>query len=154
MLMFDIWIANEDRHDKNLAVDNVAMPTKMVVFDHDMALFGGCGTVGIERLNQLQFTRLGVTGGTVTGGNRHCLLDEMKTAEHFDQWLERIATVPKHFIMSLCREAVRFGVASQAEADAAVEFLEFRKRNIGLLVEMNRDAFTGITEWKKPGELF
>lgn len=155
VLMFDIWIANEDRHDKNLAVDNVAAPKKMIAFDHDMALFGGSGeTVGADRLGELQFTRLGITGGTVTGGNRHCLLDEITTAEHFDPWLERIATVPKHFIASLCQEVVRVGVAAQPEADAAVEFLEFRKRNIGLLIEMSRDAFTGITEWKKPGELF
>ncbi|MGH7136016.1 MAG: hypothetical protein ACREHD_09765, partial [Pirellulales bacterium] len=37
VLLFDIWIANEDRHDANLLVDKVGAPGEMMVFDHDQA---------------------------------------------------------------------------------------------------------------------
>ena len=70
VMLFDILIANEDRHDENLVIDNVIKPSFMRVFDHDQALFGGGGNLaGTNRLTQLH-DRLGVSGGVITGGNR------------------------------------------------------------------------------------
>ena len=40
LLIFDIWIANCDRHRKNFSVDFLTKPPQMNVFDHSHALLG------------------------------------------------------------------------------------------------------------------
>ena len=102
VLFFDILIANADRHDENLLVDNGLKPKRMIVFDHDQSLFGGGGSLrGQERLDAIM-TRLGVSGGPVTSGNRHCLLDGANTREYFGEWLKRIGSLPDWFIEDVC----------------------------------------------------
>jgi len=50
LLIFDILITNSDRHAGNLAVDVLANPPKMTVFDHSHALFGYHAGLGQQRL--------------------------------------------------------------------------------------------------------
>ena len=40
IVLFDVLIANCDRHDDNLVVDNDIAPREIYVYDHDIALFG------------------------------------------------------------------------------------------------------------------
>ncbi len=86
IVVFDVLIANPDRHDENLAVDRTDTPKDMRVYDHDVALFGNVAGKGIQRLNEMQ-SRLGITGSTMTGGNRHVFLDSITTNEHFEPGL-------------------------------------------------------------------
>lgn len=151
VVMFDIWIANEDRHDTNLVVDNVLNPTSMQVFDHDQALFGGFHVAGRERFVKLR-NRLGITGGTITGGNRHCLLDAMTSDEYITKWANRICLVPDYFIEKLCWDMECRGLIDDQDAKDAVEFLHYRKHHLELLIEQNRSEFTRIAQWK-PGRL-
>ena len=102
--MFDVWIANSDRHDKNAAVDNLVKPTAMQVYDHDCALFGPFAGEGVKRLDAMQ-TRLGITGGPMTRGNRNIFLSAITTNSDFSVWLDRIRTVPHWFVKSLCDRA-------------------------------------------------
>ena len=43
LLLFDIWVANCDRHAENFSVDFLATPPVMNIFDHSHALFGYAG---------------------------------------------------------------------------------------------------------------
>ena len=78
LLLFDIWVANCDRHAGNFSVDSLAQPVQMSVFDHSHALFGYNAGQGEARLLDLR-ERLGVSGGSHTRGSRHCLLDVLPT---------------------------------------------------------------------------
>lgn len=110
VLLFDILIANNDRHDKNLCTDKGAAPTLMRVFDHDQALLGGNGAPrGIERLNVLR-NRLGIGGSRVTGGSGHCLLPVIDSQNHFPKWVKRIYSIPPWFIQDLCDYASDAGM--------------------------------------------
>lgn len=150
MLLFDIWIANEDRHDKNLLVDNVAEPTEMFVFDHDQALFGGMLSVGVDRLDKL-IDRLGVTGFTVTGGNQHVFLPHVTSRQFFNDWLGRISSVREWFIENVCQSARKIGLKKE-EADKAQEFLIYRSKNLQDIIRRHRVEFA-VTDWVRPGEL-
>ena len=104
ILLFDILVANSDRHAGNLKVDDLFAPSEIEVFDHDRAFFGVFKDDGVKRLQELD-NRLGVTGGPVTLGNRHCFLDEINTVDHLNYWLERIHVMADIFIRDVCDEA-------------------------------------------------
>jgi hypothetical protein len=97
LVLFDMLIANNDRHAKNFSVDFLQTPPRMSVFDHSHALFGHASGQGLARLTALR-DRLAISGGPVTSGNRHCLLDKIKTDDHFDHWYARIQSIPDHLI--------------------------------------------------------
>jgi hypothetical protein len=88
VMLYDIWIANEDRHDENLLVNNIALPTEMHVFDQDMALFGGVKYQGPER-TKLLLNHLGITGGDI-GGWRHIFLDLISDADDIYWWVQKL----------------------------------------------------------------
>lgn len=154
VLLFDILIANHDRHDENIAVDSNQKPKRMRVFDHEMALFGGFKdeAKGVERLDKL-WTRLGITSGPTTGGNAHCILKVIDTPKYFDEWIGRIGDIPDWFVREVCESSIGLGV-DKKQAKAAKEFLVYRKKNLTRIVEENRSEFEAIHEWKLPGELF
>lgn len=148
LLLFDILVANCDRHRKNFSVDFLASPPAMSVFDHSHALFGYVEGQGTLRLNDLR-DRLGVSGGSHTRGNRHCLLDAIATDRHFLTWLDRISALPDFLIQHLCHDAVGLGITG-GEADMAIAFLKHRRDNLRSIMETNRREFRGITQ----GSLF
>lgn len=153
VLLFDILIANEDRHDQNLVVDKVSRPKVMRVFDHDQALLGGGGKLkGVARLQKLTH-RLGVTGGTVTGGNRHCLLDVVSSTRHFPTWLQRIDDIPDWLINESCDAARGLGINNREAKDLA-ESLRIRRNTLPELIDKNRAEFTAIEQWSNPRNLF
>jgi hypothetical protein len=154
ILLFDILIANEDRHEENLVADNVSAPRQILVFDHDQALLGGSGRFkGRERLDTLEWRLgIGITGG-LTGGTGHCLLPYIDTAEHFEFWINRIEDVPQWLFNDACDMAVETGIGKDDAARAA-EFLYLRSRRLERIISMERRSFTSITVWPKFGGLF
>ncbi len=40
VLVFDVFIANSDRHDENIVVNDDLTPTELYLYDHDVALLG------------------------------------------------------------------------------------------------------------------
>ena len=146
IVLFDILVANCDRHDENLAVDDLQNPRGIQMFDHDVALFGCEKGGGIKRLNELQ-SRLGISGGSVSQGNRHVLLDHLTSTEHFGQWIDAIYGVPHSFVERMCKEATRFGI-TKAEADRATKFLNMRKADLRGIISRHGDEFKGIKTWK------
>jgi len=154
ILLYDILIANNDRHDENLVTDNVSAPRQILVFDHDQALFGGGGPVrGRERLETLQ-GRLGIgVAGGVTGGTGHCLLPYVTTAEHFGFWVDRIRGIPRWLFVDACGRAAETGIGKRDAARAA-KFLYYRSRHLEDMITSERNSFTSITTWPKFGGLF
>lgn len=149
LLLFDILVANCDRHAGNFAVDFLAAgDPQMSVFDHGHALFGFIDGQGAQRLTVLR-DRLGASGGSVTTGNRHCLLDVLNTSDHFVKWLDRIAALPDFFIEDRCRAALGLGIGD-SEASAAIDFLKFRRDNLRAVLNNHRPEFRGIVPWSLP----
>lgn len=100
--VFDAWIANSDRWDKNLAVDDTFKPRQMQLFDHGEALLG---TEGVERLERVKGS-LGITGKHPEEGYRHIFLDEIDTQQFMNEWIERIYFVPHSFMQRTCERAL------------------------------------------------
>lgn len=146
VLLFDILIANSDRHGRNLSVDFSSRPPAMNVFDHGHSLFGSIQGQAVARLEKLR-DRLAISAGSRTAGNRHCLLDQINTDAHFGHWLERIRLIPDYVIEDLCGELPGLG-SSKAEAVAACEFLKVRRLRMQQIVEGNKAEFTGIRSWR------
>jgi hypothetical protein len=146
VLLFDIFIANSDRHGRNLSVDFSSRPPKLNVFDHGHALFGSTAGQGVARLTKLK-DRLGTSAGSRTAGNRHCLIDQITTDAHFGHWIERIRLIPDYVIEDLCRELPGLG-CTRPEADAACEFLKYRRGRMSHIVEGHKSEFTAIPSWR------
>ena len=106
-----------------------------MVFDHDQALLA---SEGIGRLEELT-NSLGITGGTVTGGNRHCLLDYIADQTHFDTWLNRIDGIPSWFIDDICDKAQAYGL-SKAQAEFLKGFLKLRRTALSAILKSNADS--------------
>jgi hypothetical protein len=145
VLVFDIFVANEDRHDQNLAPDSRSNPKFLYVFDHDVALFGWKAQGGIQRMETLQ-DRLGVTGSTVTGGNRHCFIDLVSRERDLLDWIEKVRTIPEWFIKGVCEEGIGLGISAD-EAKAATQFLKYRRNELDSLVRKHKEEFKAVQKW-------
>jgi hypothetical protein len=153
IVFFDILVANPDRHEKNLAVDDVDNPSQLLVYDHDQALFGGGGDpFGIARLNTL-WERSGITGGVVTGGVECCLLQSIATVDYFDEWRDRVEDIPDWFVQDVCTEAIKVGI-DKRQAQRASEFLVHRKRTIRELVQSCKYVAPLTDTWRPARVLF
>lgn len=147
LLLFDVLIANSDRHWKNISVDFEQTPPAMRVFDHSHALFGIVKREGAARLKRME-TRLGITATQeqTQGNNRHFLLDCGLDTRMFPHWFERIASIPPFAIEDICRSAVGIGI-DELESKTAIEFLSDRRKRIRDLINANRSEFKGIKTW-------
>jgi hypothetical protein len=144
VVVFDILIANPDRHDENLLVDRVLKPSRMHVFDHDQALLGGEEGSGIARLDKLR-DRLGITGSSITGGTGHVLLPHIRESRHVYQWAKRVKCIPKWFIESVTSEAKSYGL-EKSLADRVADFLEYRCSGISRIIDAHRSEFS-VADW-------
>lgn len=153
ILLFDILVANCDRHDKNLTVDSLSKPNSIIVYDHDQALFGGGDPSlrGLDRLKALQ-GRLGISNAGVTGGNRHCLLDEMDSAEFISEWLGKIWSLPNWFIDEVCGSAQQYGLKPE-EVLAVSNFLRVRRDDIETILKNWSAEFSQVSDWPWKGAL-
>jgi len=142
ILLFDVLIANDDRHRYNIQTDSADNPKVIRIIDHDRALFGCLPKRGTDRLDSL-LNRLGTSGGSMTQGARNCLLSHITDKSHFEEWLSKIQSIPDWFIEETC--AVVRGVgATRKEVEAAVEFLTHRKNKLSEIVYNGKAEFTGI----------
>jgi hypothetical protein len=149
LLLFDIWVANCDRHAGNFSVDFYGAPPKMNIFDHSHALFGYAKGQGETRLMELR-DRLGISWTTNnpvdSGQHRHCLLDAVNDDGHFDFWLNRIRATPDFYIEDICRDAEPYGLTAQ-EVSIAIDFLKARRDNINQIISNNQAEFSAIQAW-------
>ena len=142
IVLFDVLIANSDRHTGNLKVDNPYDPKLVDVFDHDRALFGIQENNGKQRL-LMKRDQLGVTADGASRGNRHCFLDLIDDAKHFPAWTDRISEIPERFIREICVEACGLPI-NQDEALTAADFLIHRKKHLAKTVRDHEHEFRGM----------
>jgi len=138
IVLFDVLIANEDRHRFNLSLDVSRNPPQLTVFDHSHALFGHQNGLGIARL-------VGV--GDKLGIGTHCLLREINTDAFFGEWISRIRGLPNYLIDAICDATVPLGMITAGEAAAAKDFLKHRKGEIERIIRMNKAEFSAISHW-------
>lgn len=145
ILVFDVLIANSDRHDGNVVVNHDEQPTEIYLYDHDVALFGYFANEGKERLRDMR-GRLGITGKTPTGGNRHVFIDHFTSNRFFGEWCDRLSTIPSTFIERICGAATKYGI-TQSEGESAACFLKERRDNIRGILNRHGREFAGIPKW-------
>lgn len=152
LLLFDIWVANCDRHAANFSVDSLANPLQMNIFDHSHALFGYAAGQGETRLNALR-DRLGISWTSNhpvdSGQHRHCLLDAVNDDNYFAFWLNRIEVTPDFYIEEICKDASPYGLTAQ-EVTGAIDFLKARRDNMKEIISRNQPEFSSIQAWSLP----
>ncbi|MGO8766192.1 MAG: HipA family kinase [Limisphaerales bacterium] len=141
LILFDILIANDDRHRGNLNIDLSRSPPVMSVFDHSHALFGHVDGRGQERL------RGNMDAFFIGDPRRHCLLDAISTDKFFQEWMARIEGLPNYLIDHACEATVPLGMISVTESVVAKQFLKHRKEKIKEIVKSNKKEFTKISDW-------
>lgn len=140
ILLFDVWVANVDRHAQNILVNSRSAPTTVCSIDHDHALFGRiCSRhVGLERLVTVR-DQLGIERPT----HDHVLIKHFTTDADFPAWYDRIRSVPSARICELCEQCREYGLTAE-EAAAATDFLVHRQQNLPSIVANHRAAFVGM----------
>lgn len=145
VLLFDILVANCDRHPGNIKVDNPATPKWMRIIDHERALLGFHAKDGVNRLNEM-WDRLGVTAGPVSGGNRHIFLDATHNSEIIWEWVNKISQLPDWYIRETCEFVVGSGI-NKNECKHTIDFLRYRRDKIETLVADHKAEFSGVKKW-------
>jgi hypothetical protein len=149
ILAFDIFVANPDRRRGNIWCDDTLTPTKILIFDHDIALFRwqDDGALRMAATSDL----LGLDIAT-TADNYHPFLKKIESCHWFDQWFNRIASIPKWFISQIVRDAEQYGL-TRTESNWANDILTYRSRNLETIILKNRTQFSGIHDWERKGLL-
>jgi hypothetical protein len=127
VILFDLWIANGDRHEKNLSYDTSAKAIQL--FDHGRALF--CGKTGRKRLEALDDRDI---------INGHCLTGEIRTLDGFENWNEKIRSLPKFYISETVADAVKLGLP-QDDAEFCTDFLLARRSRLMKLLRKYKGEF-------------
>ncbi len=145
VVVFDILIANSDRHGANLKVDKPNNPSTFYLIDHERALFYIYKGEGKKRLAS-RIDRLGVTDGADSNQEWHCLVELVDSIDHLGHWVERVKSIPDWFLDEVCDEVWKISL-TKGECDAVKEFLKRRRDDIGPLILAHRDRFPLISEW-------
>ena len=133
-VVFDAWISNVDRHDRNYWYDEE--DRKLFLFDHGCALLN---RVGISHLT-------GTEDSVAISPENSDFVSELHSLETFDDWLERICSIPAEVIHSTVREASSTGVP-EGEAIACGQWLIRRRTRLKDLFKTSLSQFTNY----KPG---
>ncbi len=145
VIVFDAYIANFDRHRRNIAAVIRSTPKRLSIFDHDRSLLGMTADAGVQQLSRAAQSI--VIDGSL-GGNRHCLLDVIEDGGLLDVWIERIRGIPDWYIENAARTAQQYGDITDPEADALEEFLRVRRERLGGLLREAADhgVFRGLQQ--------
>ena len=130
IIMFDVWVGNADRHNKNLAFDQAA--DRVTLFDHNNAILQGTNIPAWLAGNKDQ---LGIGG--------HCLKQHIVNVAPMMEWNTRINGVPEFYVRALVSEATKVGLPQEMEAPCAQHLLERRVRLIELL-KTHRAEFPAV----------
>jgi hypothetical protein len=136
LIVFDVLIANSDRHASNLSLDDSVTPAQMNVFDHSHALLGTAKGNGEKQLNDSK---------TLFVANGHCLIPVLDTDQFFDKWYDRVARIPDFFIDEVTKDAEPYGLTAN-EVKTAAAFLKHRRDNIRPMLQANSSLFKAIKQ--------
>lgn len=147
-LVYDMLIANSDRHNRNLVFDMTS--AQIAIFDHSHALFGYLPAQGEQRLdNLLTHSHMGICAFPEPGGhdgNRHCLLDQVSDTRALMTWIDKVEQIPDYFLNRISADTVKLGV-TQAEADTLRRYLNQRKASLRGIIAAQQSEFRKVTQW-------
>ncbi len=141
VVVFDVLIANEDRHPRNLAF--FSADRRLEVFDHSHALLGAGAGAGIGRLDRVRDAFV-VDGAS--GGNTHCLLDRLTDAMAVKRAVELAQREVRDLaVRRVCGEAERLGIGL-AKGDGAMlaDHIISRRQRLDQIIRSNLTAFRAI----------
>jgi hypothetical protein len=127
IVLFDVWIANGDRHNRNIVHDRNT--GRIQVFDHSHAFYSVNGGRAHLEANR---NSLGIGG--------HCLAAEISSHSGLMRWEERIQAVPDFYIWEAVAEAVEVGLP-EADKDFCAQFLLDRRQRLMDLIRNSRPVF-------------
>jgi hypothetical protein len=129
IILFDIWVVNEDRHRENIAYYEEA--NKVHIFDHSHAFFSTIGPARLERHKNA----LGIVG--------HCLAPELTTFTGMKKWHERILQIPEFYIRETIEAAVEVGLPANS-VGLCCDFLLERRQQLPHLLETHQAVFPKV----------
>lgn len=148
-VVFDLLIANHDRHRRNLAYRQKGRKShRLGLYDHDHALWGNSGLQPHDHLNRTQNRfMLDGHGMSELRRNRHCLLDHLDNRELLDRWCERAnRLVSDPALEQICHEAADLPGPgpTKRDADYLCQVLRLRRSTLQQLIDQNLDQFPRI----------
>lgn len=150
IVVFDVLIANGDRHRNNLSCDETFPdgPPRVSIFDHGTSLLGTDPPTGRERLELLD-DHLGCIEDAMGLARDSCLIAEPIDVQMLGQWVERVREIPNFVIDDICRAiADTPGLnVSIEEAEHLAEWIARRASKLGELIWQNQQAFPSVEEW-------
>jgi hypothetical protein len=129
VILFDLWVANADRNDKNLSYDE--KEKNLQLFDHGRALMGITGRIRLQTI-QDQYVI-----------NRHCLAAEISTMAGFKKWSDRIKKLPEFFIEETVADAVGVGL-DVADVPLCIDFLLKRRKQLLSMTRKYKKEFRNL----------
>jgi hypothetical protein len=93
IVVFDAWLANVDRHERNLWYDDEDQVA--YAFDHGCAVLN---RLGIGHLRNCKHH-------LAIDGSNHCLVDGLKSLQCFRDWHTRICNISEHWITHIIQQA-------------------------------------------------
>jgi hypothetical protein len=136
IVVFDMFIANTDRHARNISAD-YRRPS-FNLFDHSIALLGLTPGLGIARLAQMT---------NDAGIWNHAVIAGISGEDSLLEAAARVESIPDYFIESVASEAGSYGLSSE-EVQELTRFLVNRKAQIMRLIGSNKHLFPGIAHWR------
>jgi HipA-like kinase len=119
IVVFDSWIANNDRHATNLAYSPGRVPLR--VFDHERALLGAGG---IKRLEEVQDKPI----------LNECLVEYLNDNNGLGKIIDEIRWVSSNRAAAVCDEALESKAINREERQRIVDFLSRRAGSLERLV--------------------
>ena len=147
--MFDVFIANPDRHRRNLSQDRGFVPERVSVFDHGASLLGESPPEGQSRL-ELSAGELGCwEGNAKLAATSSCLLDQQLDGGHLGAWIDRIQALPGYVIDDACDAVVGTSGLNvdRATANGLAEWLRDRQHGLSAIVGKHEHVFAGVARW-------
>lgn len=128
IVLFDVWIANGDRHTQNIHYDQTS--NRVEIFDHSHASFSNDAADLAIRATQLAI-----------GG--HCLASELRSVAGMAFWNGRINEIPEFYIRAAVEAVAEIGLPADRVAPSSDFLLERRTRLLDLM-RSNRAAFPRV----------
>ncbi|WP_254508323.1 HipA family kinase [Anatilimnocola floriformis] len=119
IIVFDSWILNADRHNKNISYDDETQQT--FIFDHGAAIYSADDDSPTGQRTEMEKNR------NRLGIGAHCL-KEIKSLRWFDHWYNKLLRIPDEFIRDTVKTATTVGLPSEDESFVADFLLERRVR--------------------------
>jgi len=137
IIVFDVLVANPDRHTGNIKVDRQAKPRRVDIFDHEQSLLSFMRSRGARRLSSFwdEF-----------GAENHCLVDVADSAKDFGHWVDRVREIPRWFINDVCKEVRGVGV-SKRDCERVRAFVEHRSECLEAIIMKHQGMFRNVRNW-------